>query len=41
VAVVLDLVPGASAAAITAGRAWTLPIPQVLVVPTPARPLVS
>ena len=29
VAVVLDLVPGASAAAAAAGRSWTLPIPQL------------
>ena len=28
-AVVLDLVPGASAAAAAAGRSWTLPIPQL------------
>ena len=35
VAVVLDLVPGASEAAAAAGRTWTLPIPHALE-PTPA-----
>jgi amino-acid N-acetyltransferase len=40
VAVVLDLVPGASLAAAAAGRSWLLPIPQSGV-PEPPIPIVS
>ena len=40
VAVVLDLVPGASAAAAGAGRSWVLPIPQAGVV-EPALPIIG
>jgi argininosuccinate lyase/amino-acid N-acetyltransferase len=40
VAVVLDLVPGASDAAVLAGRSWTLPIPQ-LAPDRPTLPIVS
>ena len=41
VAVVMDLVPGASAAAAAAGRAWSLPIPEVRHVEAPALPIVT
>jgi amino-acid N-acetyltransferase len=41
VAVVLDLVPGASAAAEAAARAWTLPIPQLAGNGAAALPIVS
>jgi amino-acid N-acetyltransferase len=40
VAVVLDLIPGASAAAKAAGRSWVLPIPQTASEPTEL-PIVS
>ena len=41
VAVVLDLVPGASEAAAAAGRAWTLPIPHLGPPETVALPVVT
>jgi len=41
VAVVLDLVPGASEAAAAAGRAWTLPIPEIRHVAGAALPVIS
>jgi len=41
VAVVLDLKPGASAAAAADAPSWVLPIPQPISIEPPARPLVS
>ncbi len=41
VAVVLDLVPGASEAAAAAARSWLLPIPQLARPEAPALPLIS
>jgi amino-acid N-acetyltransferase len=41
VAVVLDLVPGATAAASAAGREWTLPIPEIRHVAAPALTVIS
>ena len=41
VAVVMDLVPGASAAAAAAGRSWSLPIPEVRHLEPSALPVVS
>jgi len=41
IAVVLDLVPGASAAAERAAGSFVLPIPQIASVPTPTLPTVS
>ncbi|OGF04345.1 MAG: argininosuccinate lyase [Candidatus Eisenbacteria bacterium RBG_16_71_46] len=41
VAVVLDLVPGASAAAAASGRSWTLPIPQTASADPASLPIVT
>jgi amino-acid N-acetyltransferase len=41
IAVVLDLVPGASAAAEKAAGSYVLPIPQVATLPSPSLPTVS
>jgi hypothetical protein len=41
VAVVLDLKPGATAAAAADAPSWVLPIPQPISIEPPARPLVS
>ena len=41
VAVVLDLVPGASEAAAAAARSWLLPIPQLARPEAPALPIIS
>ena len=41
VAVVLDLVPGASAAAAAAGRSWIMPIPTLGDVESPLLPIIS
>lgn len=41
IAVVLDLVPGASAAAADQGRTWVLPIPQVAPPPDSALPIIG
>ncbi|HET9326676.1 MAG TPA: argininosuccinate lyase [Candidatus Eisenbacteria bacterium] len=41
IAVVLDIVPGASAAAADQGRAWVLPIPQAAVPPESALPIIG
>jgi len=41
IAVVLDIVPGASAAAADQGRSWVLPIPQAVVPPESALPIIG
>ncbi len=41
VAVVIDLVPGATADAAESGRSWSLPIPQRLHIEAPELPVVS
>ena len=41
VAVVLDLIPGASAAAAAAGRSWIMPIPTLGDLESPLLPIIS